>query len=915
MSRKKYLLNNTNNSKNKDNIEEKRISNYIFQSKRINEFTLFEEIYDNKNNFKKDYEIQNNSIIDEDEYNEEIYNNPISSFKYIFNDDNDDYNYKKNLSLNSSEEKSKVIFLFKTPKNSYHKEKDKLNSMETNSDKNYSFQDNSFFLNHNSKSLDKDNIIFMNIINNFEKSHQKLENIKNKNFTYEKNNKDSGVKRRYNNLKDKIISKFSIKKRRKMFSNNYNDIDKNTMFNSHSLNGIINKGKNLIKRNIEVNNENLNTESKEYKNSSNNNIRSIVKNLFNKNFPEVENNKNKDEKRVNSLIPNLGLNKKILQNTNNEVINSQVNNNNHDILSNMNYNTRMKYKNTDRKSKSMTNENCFLNKDYNKKLEKNNNIFQNTPKNIIRTKKVNFEEDLNEKEKNIFIKKLENENNRKINEYSNNNLINIQKNDFNKNYDILYSNDNSNIQDKNDINKNYNILYSRTNYNNKEININISNNNKRYKNYIFSNSSYKKDKGDNQNNNKNNNKYVLIRKNDNKNNENESNSNSYNNRRHNANIISPIKIESHKPIIKDKMINNKENSEKNNIRIYNSSKNNPQINIVHPKMNENSKIKIEKPSTPINGQNFIYKAKNINYDNFADNSYHIQNLKNQSINNQQNEDKIKSNDDDKNKLNLINCRSCFFKKEKIELFANDYNLNQDISNLNNKIFQNNKNINNIKKPIYQMSSSKTNDKTTYISKNDEISTERSNHTKYSITNKNDAEKYFINNSRSCTNYNYTNSRINNKEGKSNIKPIFTNTTNNSNYNQNYNNTNKNTLYLENTKFLNDEKSHQNAFHRSNHKIHEIKSTSTDKNIKINIINNLNNDKLNEKSKNNCQRIATCTSMENIRVLRRNIRNLNGTDINVTEMNNKENEKNNKNNLDNKIIYKNNLFHRYHVKKN
>ena len=178
MSRKKYLLNNNNNSKNKDNIEEKRISNYIFQSKRINEFTLFEEIYDNKNNFKKDYEIQNNSIIDEDEYNEEIYNNPISSFKYIFNDDNDDYNYKKNLSLNSSEEKSKVIFLFKTPKNSYHKEKDKLNSMETNSDKNYSFQDNSFFLNHNSKSLDKDNIIFMNIINNFEKSHQKLENIK-----------------------------------------------------------------------------------------------------------------------------------------------------------------------------------------------------------------------------------------------------------------------------------------------------------------------------------------------------------------------------------------------------------------------------------------------------------------------------------------------------------------------------------------------------------------------------------------------------------------------------------------------------------------------------------------------------------------------------------------------------------------
>ena len=920
MFRKRFSLNNPNKSRNYENYEEKRNSNSIFQSKKLNKFSTDEDVSDNKNNFKNDYEIQNNSIIDEDEYNGEIYNKPISSFKNMFNDENDDYKYKSKFSLKSFKEKSKIIFLFKSPKKAIISKNHERNSLESNSGSNYSFQDSSYFLNQESKSHDIDSLIFIDIINNFEKICLKLANIKNKSSTLELNNKANNIKRRYNIFGGKIISRFSVKNRKKMFSNNYYDIDIKDISTSQSLNGFNNKRKNIFNYNKKIKKEILITEPKEDKNLfKNNNLKSIVKNIFNKNFPEVEDNKDKDETKERYSFLNLGLNKKIFSNSNNKVINSQVNNN-HAILNDMNYNSRIKYKNNSRKSKSMNDENSHLdeNNDNNKKEEKYS-IFPNTTKNNISSKKVNYEDDIVENEKKILVKRIENYNNRKTCLYSNKKIFNKEKINFNKNYDNLYSNNNyNNNKEKNDSDRNYSFLYSKKNINKKEINYNNFNNKKYNKDYIFSNSYNNKDKDDSQINDKNNNNNnnSIYRKTYNKNNENYENNN-HKNRRHNADIISPITVQSQKPIIKDKMINYKENNKKNRIKVFNRiNNNNSQISTNQQKPNEKNKIKIEKSSTQVNGPNFFPKFKNINYDNYIDNSKQIRNLKNQS-NYHQNNDKISSNNETKKKLNLINCRSCFFKKEKIELFKNDYNLNQSIANLNYKFYQKHKNINGMKKPISLISSSKTDDKTTYLSKNEEISTERTNHTKLSITIKNDGEKYIINNNKSYIKYNFTNTGINNKEEKSRIKTILTNTTNNSNYNENYNkNSNKKTIYLGNNKFLNEEETFKNKFQRLHHKIHEIKSISHDKNEKINTTSNINDDKFNDRSKNKCHKIITSTSMENIKILRRSINanNLNKNNINITETN-KEDGKNNENNFDKKIINTNNLFRRYKVKKN
>ena len=82
MTSKKIPLNNFAILKNKNNAEGKNFSKYIFQLKKNNSYY---QLQDSKIQivFKKDTEIQKNSIIEEDEYNEEIYNNMAVHCKYL----------------------------------------------------------------------------------------------------------------------------------------------------------------------------------------------------------------------------------------------------------------------------------------------------------------------------------------------------------------------------------------------------------------------------------------------------------------------------------------------------------------------------------------------------------------------------------------------------------------------------------------------------------------------------------------------------------------------------------------------------------------------------------------------------------------------------------------------------------------
>ena len=166
--------------KNSDKSEQKFISKYNSQYKKNNLHGIFIKKAKNKNVFKKDTEIQNNSIIEEDDYNEEIYNNYTSQHKFGINEENDDFKSKS--SFSSFDDKNKNIFLFHNSKVITNNEKHIRNSMGSNLDSNYTFQDS-----QNSKNIDKDYLYIMNIVSNFEKIHKKLDNIKNKNN--ENNNK------------------------------------------------------------------------------------------------------------------------------------------------------------------------------------------------------------------------------------------------------------------------------------------------------------------------------------------------------------------------------------------------------------------------------------------------------------------------------------------------------------------------------------------------------------------------------------------------------------------------------------------------------------------------------------------------------------------------------------------------------
>lgn len=804
MTSKKISLSNFVSPKNKNNAEGKNFSKYIFQLKKNNSYN---QLQNSKIQivFKKDREIQNNSITEEDEYNEEMYNNQISTFKIMLNSDNEDNKTKS--SNNSYKDKSKNIYLFKRNKYFKNNEKHNKHSIESNTDiSNYDLKDNT-------TSPDGENYYFMNLIEIFDKNNKNI-----KIFT------ENNLKKKEYKITDKFSRK-NRKKKLKIIDSNFDAAHskspsllykaKNDKKNiSNKVNLTDNK---IDKKILKIKPKNNITSKEEEANiQKNNNLKSITKNLFTKNF---ELNDNKIDKKIKSSRFHIGLNKKIMSDKNGGAINLPINsnNNNNNNINKIVSNSRIINSSNNRKSKSMISEESLdYNNNINRKVELEKKVTSpHAAQNIIIKKKIYLDEELIDKEKMLSQKKSFVEN-------SVLNLNNQSKNDSRKNYrSFLNLNINSGqIKDKNDSDKKYEkYLYSNTNSRNKENNeIKVNSNNSNINN-----------------------------SNSNINNSNSNINNSNNKRRFfiNNSSSSQLKEEIKKNVINNSIKNIKSiDHEKNRLSSNIDFK---KISLDQPQMNESIKIKIDKPlihSRQISGKNILNRSNINNKPNLIrsiTNLNQITNLKKQSLNPQNN---IKINlDISQRKQNLINSRSCIFKPDH---FKKEYNYNQIILNSNLKLNHNKNSIQSFKSPLSQISSARNDEKTTNASKCDEISTDRSFVTRHIVINRNNGEKITLNNSR-----NQNNNLIN----INSFKKDFKNTTNSNNENNN-----KNNIEPNNRKIYVKEESHQNNFRRS-HKVHEISSVSIDQSLN-------KKDPFSSKMKNQFQPKVTSTSMDNIRSFRR-----------------------------------------------
>ena len=853
MNSKKISLSNFGSPKNKNN-ERNHISKYMLQLKKNYSYNKVQDISKIQKILKKESEIQNNSIIEEDDYNEEIYNNPIASLKFTLNDESN-YDHKSKSSFSSFEDKSKNIYFFNSNKYLTSNDKHDKYSMESLTDSNYTFQDSNFLGNNtNAKSIDKDNLFFMNIINAFDKNNKMKEN--NKKILLEKNE-----------IKDnKISNKFSRMGKKKKFKQNIKDNSIEILTKSPSLqfNGN-NKRKNYISKINITENKNDNkmpyTESKkilslreeEINIEQNNNLQSIAKNLFNKNF---ELNDNKTDKKIKNSRFHIGLSKKIISDRSNGGINLQINNNNNNPMMNkLIPNSKMMNKFNNRKSKSMiSEENLEEIYKINKKFAKRGNSPYHE-QNIIIKKKIILDEDLINKEKMLSAKKpiL---NNKSIGN-SILNINNIEKNIGNKDYNSLIFSSLNYTQEQKDIDNNKYIKYLYSNSRNKEkkenkINIseqNINNNNSHNKNNI---------------NNKR--KYVL-----------------------NNSLVSPVKEEIKNPNFNTSINKIKAINEERNNRLINYN-NFPKVNLDQPQSNKNIKIKIEKPlfhSRQISEQNILHKS-NSNRPSITKSVHNLNQIKNlkKQFANPQNSIKINIDNGGKRKQILINSRSCILKPDQLK---KEYNYNEIIMNHNKN------SINALKNTISQITLTR-NDENTNTSKNEEVNKERSLITKRMITRRAEGDKISLDSNRFQNNY--LPNRINQyKDPKNSI---------------NYNNENKNIISPDKKKYLKEE-NHQNKFERSHHKIHEIRSTSIDQSLHS---TGINYDPFSSKIKCKLPMKVTSTSMDNIRVFRYNKNNGNTPNYNINRINFKQNGDESKNDFNKNNNYKRNiLYYSQEINKN
>ena len=753
MNSKKIHIVNLLNQKNKDFLENKKL--YKNVNKRNNNFPSI---------IKKESEIQNNSIIDEDEYNEEIYNNNILSYKIALNEENGFLHSKS--SFYSMERNKKNLYSLNCSRvNNKNNKNSNIVITKTIEDE------------QNSKNVDKDNTEFMNILNKFDEIHKKI-------IAKKIENNDKNKPKIYSNssIKNKIISKFSKKKRK----NNY--LRSHFKYPSQSFNKINNEIKILSYTDTK---SNLITRDKKL------DINSNTRNLFS--ISQQKRNIKNKEKEIsikNAYIKSEISKDLIIEDNSNLNSSKYINYNNIKLNnSNSNSNSNLLYKYKKRVSKSMIDEEIHL-KDY---KNKNNDGRKDSPfalQRVVKKRNIFFEEEQNDKNKISSIKRTEYDTSKKDKVlYTSINLYNKEtnKNDKNANSNkensrnesinkrkFVYSNINSRVNDKeiNDYRKNNDIN------NNK----NIKNNNNSSSNFIYNN----------------NRKHII---------------NNYN--------VNSIKPYNKKPIINISSSVKNEKENKNQSLINNHTI----VNIEQKKVYESLNIKIDKPSFHSRQRAGIVTTehkKNI-FTQSCSNLNHIPNLKTNSINTGYNEP------ENKRKYNYR--RIYNIKQEKIDLFQNDLKLS-----LNDKTNEKQNNSVSRRVPRSNISSTKVDEN----SKNDEISSERSFITKFSFMNKNDGEKIIINTSRSQNFHNISNIDLNNKYTKNSLRSIVNyalqNTANHIENNNNNNNNNK--TNQENKKvYIYEQTHHQYKYNKRNHNYHVIRSTSQDNNINIKdmskILSNLN----------------------------------------------------------------------------
>ena len=587
MHSKEIHIVNLLNQKNKDVLEDKKL--YRNANKRNNNCP---------NIIKKDSEIQNNSIIDEDEYNEDVYNSNILSYKIAPNEEKGILHSKSSFYSKERNKKNLYSLNFSKVNNENNK-----NNKNSNIDIVKTIEEE-----QNSKNVDKDNTEFMNILNKFNEIHKKIIDKKIE-------NNDKNKQKIYSNssIRNKIISKFSKKKRK----NNY--LRSHFKYPSQSFNKIC-----QIERSSNTDSKsNLITRDKKL------NINSITRNLFS--ISQEKRNINNKAKEISIKNTNIKseISKDILIEDKSKVNNSRYMNYNNIKLNNSNSNILYKYKK--RISKSMIDEEIHLN-DYKKKINDGRKDSPFALQRVVKKRNSVFEEEQNDKNKISSIKKIEYDINKKdkviytnislYNKETNNNDKNANSNKENSRNEsinkrkFVYSNINSRVNDK-DI-----IDYRKNNYINNNKNIN---NNNSSSNFIYNN-----------------------------------------NRKHNINNynVSSIKPYSKKPIIN---ISSSAKNEKEN-KIRSLINNHTKVKLEQKKAYENLNIKIDKPMhhSRQGGGIVITENKKSIFTQSCSNISSIPNLKNNSINTEYNES------GNKRKYNYR--RICNIKQEKIDLFQNDLKL-------------------------------------------------------------------------------------------------------------------------------------------------------------------------------------------------------------------------------------------------
>ena len=874
MSSRRISTNNHIIKINQNNKIEKGNSRYVFQINNKNkEYSTLKENKELKFALLKNNDINKDINFEDDDYNYEIYTKPISRYKLFHQELDTDYKYNTISTFDSFHLKYKEIFLFnRITKNRRFKSNQNNNSIEIISDLNLSYEADiknnkyNIFINKRTKINDKNKIYLNRIFRIFDKNHIKINNKNLKKNVKAKNNyllNNKNKKNKYNNYnKNKNFSKFSKKNK---CQNQLLRKNNSSLMDPHPKVDIqINKENNKTKKQNhqmhEISNYKISTterkstvQKNEVKNilSPINDIKSVTKKLFYKspspnqstssksNQVNINANEYEENKKLKYQNIYIGLNKKSILEKKNEAVNKRDNinsgnNNNKNSYANLsNHNSKILFHYSNRKSNSILEDTSLF--------ENNNSINES---NLKKDRNENLE-----KKSPKFYKKLQNLKNANIIEEKEKEE---EKKDYNKKYKkLIYVNNNYRRKEKNNI-----VQNNKNNNNNNFINKNenkriIYNKKSEHKNNIIN---------ETQNNQNNNRKSYITKIAVPPSNEQKQNI-SYINRRKAFQIS-----------LNDNN-NNRSNLKHNYKSNYNNIINHSKNNLEQKNKNEISRIRLEKTIYYFPEKN--NQNKNISVlNNFATPSAAINKInkkifQNKEIKNEpkfiQSKAKTKENlnNIEKNKVDLLISKSCILNPEELkdDKNKNNYDKNSKNSNINN----NNMLINNAKHII----------NTDRPDKRKEIKIERQIIPRRSFENKKEEQKYVKVNRSINQNGNQNGYRIFNisKFGKDERNSL-TNTSNSNSISM----SNETNRYINKIEIIKDKKDinfinladnrYLNKFQRSNHKYHEIKSTSSDKIVKITENSEDIKDQSYQKINRNPPQIKNYTSMDNIKGVRR-----------------------------------------------